>query len=132
MTKGQEDLIRYKLGRASESLAEAEVMLQTDHPHGCANRIYYACFYAVTALLLTRDLSSSKHSGVIALFNQHFVKPGLVSVDMGKFYSRMFDNRIESDYADWVEPAGQDLSSEISRAEEFVDQVTTLIETQFK
>ncbi len=107
MTKGQEDLIRYKIGRSRESLAEAEVMLQTNHPHGAANRIYYACFYAVTALLLTRNLSSSKHSGVIGLFNQHFVKPGLVSVDMGKFYSRMFDNRLESDYADWVEMGGQ-------------------------
>ena len=130
MTKGQEDLIRYKLSRARESLAEAEVMLQTDHPHGAANRIYYACFYAVTALLLTRDLSSSKHSGVIALFNQHFVKAGLVSVDMGKFYSRMFDNRVESDYADWVELEGQDMQAEFTFAEEFIAQITALINKQ--
>ena len=58
MTKGQEDLIRYKLSRAKETLEEARVMLQTSHPYGAANRIYYACFYAVTALLLTRNLSS--------------------------------------------------------------------------
>lgn len=78
MTEGQEDLIRYKLSRAKETLEEAEIMLQTGHPHGAANRIYYACFYVVTALLLKRGLSSSKHSGVVALFNRHFVKPGLV------------------------------------------------------
>ncbi len=132
MTKGQEDLIRYKLRRARESLTEAEIMLQTSHPHGAANRIYYACFYAVTALLLTRDLSSSKHSGVIALFNQHFVKPALVSVDMGKFYSRMFDNRVESDYADWVELEGQDMQAEFALAEEFVTQISALIDKQLK
>jgi uncharacterized protein (UPF0332 family) len=103
MNKGQEDLIRYKLSRAEETLAEARVMLETNHPYGAANRIYYACFHAVTALLLTRNLSSSKHGGVMALFNRHFVKPGLISADMGKFYSRMFDNRLESDYADWVQ-----------------------------
>jgi uncharacterized protein (UPF0332 family) len=102
MTDGQEDLIRYKLSRAKETLEEAEIMLQTGHSHGATNRIYYACFYVVKALLLKRGLSSSKHSGVVALFNRHFVKPGLVGVDMGKFYSRMFDNRLESDYADWV------------------------------
>ena len=130
MTKGQEDLIRYKIGRARESLAEAKVMLQTNHPHGAANRIYYACFYAVTALLLTRNLSSSKHIGVIALFNQHFVKPALISVDMGKFYSRMFDNRLESDYADWVEVEGQDMQAEFARAEEFVAQIAALINKQ--
>jgi hypothetical protein len=130
MTKGQDDLIRYKLSRAEETLAEAKVMLQTSHPYGAANRIYYACFYAVTALLLTQNLSSSKHSGVIALFNRHFVKPGLISVDMGKFYSRMFDNRIESDYADWMEVEKQDIKEELARAEKFVSAITVLINKQ--
>ena len=69
MTEGQKDLIRYKLNRAEETLAEAKLMIQSNHPYGATNRIYYACFYAVTALLLTRNLSSSKHSGVVSLFN---------------------------------------------------------------
>ena len=90
MTKGQDDLIRYKLSRAEETLAEAKVMLQTSHPYGAANRIYYACFYAVTALLLTQNLSSSKHSGVIALFNRHFVKPGFAFFDMQAELSRSY------------------------------------------
>ena len=130
MTKGQDDLIRYKLSRAEETLAEARVMLQTGHPYGAANRIYYACFYAVTALLLTRNLSSSKHSGVIALFNRHFVKPGLISTDMGKFYSRMFDSRLESDYADWIEVEEQDIKDELVHAEVFVNMINDLISKQ--
>jgi uncharacterized protein (UPF0332 family) len=127
MNKGQEDLIRYKLSRAEETLAEARVMLETNHPYGAANRIYYACFHAVTALLLTRNLSSSKHGGVMALFNRHFVKPGLISADMGKFYSRMFDNRLESDYADWVQLQRHEVEEELRHAEEFFRTVTALI-----
>jgi uncharacterized protein (UPF0332 family) len=127
MTAGQEDLIRYKISRAEETLDEARVMLQTGHPYGAANRIYYACFYAVTALLLTRDLSSNKHSGVIALFNRNFVKPGLISVDLGKFYSRMFDNRLESDYAEWVELEKKDVQDELAHAEEFLNTIIALI-----
>jgi len=130
MTEGQEDLIRYKISRAEETLDEARVMLQTSHPYGAANRIYYACFYVVTALLLTKSLSSSKHSGVIALFNRHFVKPGLISVDMAKFYSRMFDNRLESDYADWVEVEKQDIQEELVHSEEFVNAIIALIKKQ--
>ena len=130
MTKGQEDLIRYKLTRAEETIEEARVMLQTDHPYGAANRIYYACFYAVTALLLTQNLSSSRHSGVIALFNRHFVKTGLISVDMGKFYSRIFDNRLESDYADWVEMEKEDIQEELARGKEFISTVIALINKQ--
>jgi len=130
MTEGQEDLIRYKLSRAKETLEEAEIMLQTGHPHGATNRIYYACFYMVTALLLKRGLSSSKHSGVVALFNRNFVKPGLVGVDMGKFYSRMFDNRLESDYADWVELEDRDIKEELVLAKEFIGAITDLVKKQ--
>ncbi len=61
MTDPREKLIRYKLSRAEETLEEAAVMLRTGHPYGAANRLYYACFYAVTALLLTGNLSSSRH-----------------------------------------------------------------------
>lgn len=127
MNKGQEDLIRYKLSRAEETLAEARVMLETNHPYGAANRIYYACFHAVTALLLTRNLSSSKHGGVMALFNRHFVKPGPISADMGKFYSRMFDNRLESDYADWVQLQRHEVEEELRHGEEFFRTITALI-----
>jgi len=102
-------------------------MLQTNHLYGAANRIYYAFFYAVTALLLTQNLSSSRHSGVIALFNRHFVKPGLISVDMGKFYSRIFDNRLESDYADWIEMKKEDIQEELARGKEFISAVIALI-----
>lgn len=74
-------------------------MLQNKHFHGAANRLYYACFYVVTALLITKGLFSSKHGGVVALFNRHFIKPGVFPVEMGKFYSRIFDERLECDYA---------------------------------
>ena len=86
MTDGQRDLVRYRTGRAFETLQEARLMLESGHLHGAANRIYYACFYATMALLLTRGLSSPKHGGVMALFNKHFVKEGVVPVELGKFY----------------------------------------------
>ena len=98
MTEGQRDLVRYRMARAVGTLPEARLMLQDGHLHGAANRIYYACFYAVVAPLLTRNLSSSKHSGIMALFNNHFVKGGIIPVDMGKFCSRAFDRRLQSDH----------------------------------
>ena len=100
-------------------------MLQTQHHFGCSNRIYYACFYAVTALLLTKNLSSSKHSGVVALFNRHFIKTGIVSIEMGKFYSTIFDNRLESDYADWIEPQ-QSTTDDLEFAKQFVGKIVEL------
>lgn len=127
MTEGQNELIEYWLQRAKESLEEARIMFETDHPHGCANRLYYACFYAVTALLLSKDLSSSKHSGVMALFNKHFVKTGIVSVEMGKFYSRLFEGRMESDYGDWVELETEITSEDFDLAQSFIDKIGEVI-----
>ncbi len=123
MTGGQRDLVHYRMERALETLQEARLMLENGHLHGAANRIYYACFYAVVALLLTKGLSSSKHSGVIALFNKHFVKEGIVPVDLGKFYSRVFDHRLESDYGSVAEPKEEDIRADLEKAQEFITQI---------
>jgi uncharacterized protein (UPF0332 family) len=123
MTDGQKDLVHYRMQRAVETLKEARLMLESGLLHGAANRIYYACFYAVVALLLTRNLSSPKHSGVMALFNKHFIKEGTLPADMGKFYSRVFDNRLEGDYGDVVELNEADIRADVKKAEEFVTQI---------
>jgi uncharacterized protein (UPF0332 family) len=127
MTEGQAALIHYRLKRAKETLEEAKVMLDSKHFYGAANRIYYACFYAAVALLLTKNLSSGKHSGIIGLFNKHFVKPGDIPKDMGKFYSRMFDNRLESDYGELMEIEPDGIRQDLVTAKEFVDLITTMI-----
>jgi uncharacterized protein (UPF0332 family) len=57
------------------------------------NRFYHAAFYAARALLAVRELESSRHTGVISLFQKHFVKPGLVSTDKAKALPRAFEKR---------------------------------------
>ncbi|MFA5424756.1 MAG: HEPN domain-containing protein [Phycisphaerae bacterium] len=127
MTEGQSQLIKYRLTRARETLEEAEVMFDSGYFYGAANRIYYACFYAVVALLLTQNLSSSKHSGTISLFNKHFIKTGDIPKDMGKFYSRMFDSRLESDYGELMEIDPDEIRQDLSTAANFIDLITNTI-----
>jgi len=62
------------------------------------NRAYYAIFYAANALLATKGLERSKHSGVIAAFRQHFVKTGLIETEYSRFYGAAMDDRHEGDY----------------------------------
>lgn len=63
-----------------------------------AGRAYYAFFYAASALLLTRDLTRSKHSGVLSAFHQYFVKPGLIEAEFSDAYGEAFDVRLITDY----------------------------------
>ena len=127
MTERRADLIRYRLNRAKETLEEAHVMFENGHLYGASNRIYYACFYGVVALLLTKNLSSSKHSGVIGLFNKHFVKTEDIPRDFGRFYSRMFDNRLESDYGELIDIEADEIRQDLTVAQKFVDLISTKI-----
>lgn len=93
-------LVNYRLERAKESIEEAKILVERGHVNTFINRLYYACFYAVSALLLTKGLSSPKHSGVRSLFHQNFVKPGIMGIESGQFFDKLFDNRQKADYSD--------------------------------
>lgn len=93
-------LVTYRLERARESIEEAKILMERGHINTFINRLYYACFCAVSALLLTKGLSSAKHSGVRSLFHQNFVKSGTINVESGQFFDKLFDNRQKADYAD--------------------------------
>ncbi|MCM8798860.1 MAG: HEPN domain-containing protein, partial [Candidatus Omnitrophica bacterium] len=72
-------LAKYRFERARETRKEAEILLSQEQINGAMNRIYYSLFYAVKALLATKELDSSKHEGVISLFHKEFVKTGKFS-----------------------------------------------------
>ena len=57
----RQELIHYRLERARETLEEALLMYRERHWNACINRLYYACFYAVTALLALKGLEAGKH-----------------------------------------------------------------------
>lgn len=76
-----EKLARHRLSRAREAFAEGEQLLAASGLMGAVNRLYYAAFYAARALLALREVDSSRHSGVISMFQRHFVKTRLVSID---------------------------------------------------
>lgn len=86
MNQETKELIKHRISRAEESLDEAILLFNSEHYNTSVNRLYYACFYAVSALLLSENMSSPKHSGVRSLFNQHWVKKERVIKELGKFF----------------------------------------------
>ena len=123
-----DDLIRYRLARAYETLDEAKMMAEMEHWNTCVNRLYYACFYAVNALLIKNNLSSPKHSGVKALLNKHFVKPEIVSRDYGRLYNLLFEYRQQSDYEDFYVMEEEVAKTMINDSANFLQVLRNLIE----
>jgi len=130
MTEPNKDLITYRLRRAREALEEARLMADHGHANACVNRLYYACFYAVNALLESRGLSSARHSGVRSLFGQHFVKTGLAPTELAVLYNDLFEYRHESDYEDFFCLDSDLLPPWLDQVEQFIDFVAALLTVQ--
>ena len=126
MTEEERAVIEYRLARAREALEEAEVLFDAGHVNAYVSRMYYACFYAVSALLLTKDVSTSKHSQVRALLHREFVKPGTISPEMGGHFDRLFDSRQKGDYIDFVQFRVEDVTGWLEQTRSFVVHIEAL------
>jgi uncharacterized protein (UPF0332 family) len=121
------ELVGYWMSRAREAVDEAELMANAGHWNAAVNRLYYACFYAVTALLLRHGLSSAKHTGVRSLFNRHFGRSGLIPRDLTTLFNDLFDSRREGDYIEFVHFAEPQVRPWLADTRRFVDAVAGLL-----
>jgi len=124
--------IEHRLLRAQESPDEVRVLIGAGHYRTAVSRLYYACFYAVSALLLTEGRRVSKHSGVRALFDQFWVNTGRVPVRRGRFYRRMFQHRQKADYADLATFEQAMVEGWLREAVESVQEIAELVEAQLR
>jgi uncharacterized protein (UPF0332 family) len=70
----KEASIKLKLAKAKNLLAEVDVLVNHKFYMTAINRLYYGCFHATKALLLTKDLIPKTHSGTVSMLHQYFVQ----------------------------------------------------------
>ena len=116
-------LFNYRLIQAEETLSDAEKMVKHRlSPRSIINRSYYAMFYAVLALFLKTsiNLKTSKHSGVISIFDREFIRTGKIDKYYSKILHKLFDARQEGDYKEYVRLSYRDASEAVKLAREFI------------
>jgi uncharacterized protein (UPF0332 family) len=101
-------------------MEDARILANAGRWNACVNRLYYACFYGVSALLARHGLSSPKHTGVRSLFNRHYVKTGKTPKELARIYNDLFERRQEGDYIDFVMFQESQVLQWLSEAEPFV------------
>ncbi len=116
-------LVRYRLEQAVETLRETNLLLDQNAWRGAQNRAYYAMFYAVLALLATRQLGSSKHSGVLGLFDREFVKPGLLPRELSRSLRLAFNRRQSWDYGEVAALDPDEITEMVTGAKLFVQAI---------
>ena len=120
-------LVRYRMARASEVLAEVHVHVEHRFWNTAVNRLYYACYYAVSALLLSKGISATTHSGVRQMFGLHFIKEELIPKDLGKFYSDIFDMRQTGDYEDYLDFTEEDVLDLQEPAQRLIETISVIL-----
>jgi uncharacterized protein (UPF0332 family) len=124
MTAGMLALIKHRLKQADDSVEEAKVLLKEKmSPRAVINRLYYAMFYAVLALLQEKQLGTSKHIGAISLFDKEFVKTGIFDKGMSKALHRAFELRQKGDYMEQAEVTKKDVDEILPEAINFVNKI---------
>jgi uncharacterized protein (UPF0332 family) len=119
-TEGVREQVSKYLARARQAIAAGELALAHDDYVTAVNRAYYATFYSANALLSTKGLERSKHSGVLAAFRQHFVKTGLIETEYSDIYGAVMEDRAEGDYNLEFETDADQAERDMARAQRFL------------
>jgi uncharacterized protein (UPF0332 family) len=126
MTKNIEALVKYRLGQVDESLEASRLLFEKRLERQSVNRSYYAMFYAVLALLATRKLETSKHSGAITLFDKEFVREGTFKKDFSRWLHSAF-LRQRSDYSIDINVTKKEAETTLAQATAFVNKVKEVL-----
>ena len=110
------DLAKYRLARAKEDLETAVDNLENGKYRASVNRSYYAVFHSIRAITALNHFDSSKHSGVIAFFNQHYIKPGVFDKELSKMIDSCSRLREKADYDDFYLVAKDDAVQQFDKA----------------
>lgn len=100
MTGTKNDLINYRIARAKDTFDDASILAERGKWNSTINRLYYAAYYALMALLLDSDLKPTTHNGAKSSFSEYFIKTGKIDSKYGKMYSQLFTWRQKGDYDD--------------------------------
>jgi len=91
------------------------------------DRLYYACFYAVIALLLENGIETQSHLGARTQFGLNFIKTGKVHKEFGKLFSKLSDFRQKGDYGDLYDFDSETVMPVLEKTKGFIEEIRKLI-----
>ena len=127
MEFNKQDYIKYRLKRADETISDAVVLFKCKSWNSCMNRLYYAAFYAVNALLLSININAKTHNGVRRMFDLHFIKTNVVSKKSGNLFSVLSNMRAKGDYIEFVEFDKDTISPLLKEVKDFIEEIKSKI-----
>ncbi len=121
-------IVKYELEKARTTLCEVDALIENNLWNGAANRLYYAVFHAISALLIHDGHQVSTHQGSHALFGLHYIKTEKLPAEFGRLYSQLQTMREESDYNCIYDVTPDELTEKIEPAKRLIDAIAAMID----
>lgn len=123
----RKEVVALRLENADSALKEAKLLLDNCYWNAAVNRMYYACYYVVSGLLINQAINAQTHSGVRQMLGLHFVKTNKLSSRHNAFYSDLFAKRQSGDYDVYIY-FDEELTKELyEQTVDFIDTIKALI-----
>ncbi len=121
------NLIRYRLDEAFESIEDVRLLIEHDRLRSAVNRIYYGMFYSLLALALANSFETSKHGQLIGWFNKNFIHPGLIEPKFGKIINKAYNRRTKGDYDIFIEFDKDVIAEMFEEMQDFINKIKEVI-----
>lgn len=121
------DYIQYRIQKSTDTISEIEIHIQNGFWNTAINRMYYACFYAVSALLLKQGIQTSSHAGVRQQFGQLFAKTEIIDRQLARHYTDLFEKRHKGDYNDFFDYDEETVRRLLPLTKKFIEKIQELI-----
>ena len=116
-------MVSLELERADSTFAEHEGLTEKGYWNTLANRLYYALFHAVSALLISDSHEVGSHKGAAIRFHQYYVRQGIFTEDEGAFYSQLETLREKADYNCFFKVSEADIKARIEPTRQLIDKI---------
>ena len=130
MSLNQEErqiIVELEIDKSKKTFAEIEILRNAGLWNNIANRLYYAAFHAVTALLVNDGHTVGTHQGAVVQLHKYFIKTGILNVEDGAFYSQLQTLREKADYNCTYNATEKDINVRIGETEQFINKIFRLI-----
>lgn len=123
----REIIVSLELEKARKIYGQIGALSRLGYWDNVTNRLYYALFHAVSALLIHDKHRVGTHKGIVATMGQYYIKTGILLPADGRLYSSLQTMREMSDYNYTFEATGEEITPKIMQAKALIDKIETLI-----
>lgn len=120
-------IVGLELEKANSMVLQTAMSIENKMWDLTANRLYYAAFHAVCALLIHNGIHVGTHKGAQVMFNKEFVQKGIMSVADNHLFSRLQQLREEGDYNCYIETTKEEIMPYVESTKSFIAKIAKVI-----